>query len=652
MSSSGRGMRRSMPMNNGGGLSGRGRGGSYGGGGFGGGNVSNFLINQTTGLTQTKAFGFNYSDRWGEKIDLTASYFFNLTNNDAESTTNRDYFLTSPLTQIYNETNSSFTQNTNHRLNLRLNYRIDPSNSILFNPSFTAQINDGTSNILGTSTSGNEKLNSSNSFFNSNLSAVSSINNLLFRHRFETAGRTLSIGLNGTFTNNSGNNNLSAEDIYYTNTASSDTIDQASNLVKQGYSASSNIVYTEPFFTDGLLQFDARIYYSEDNSDQKTFDISTGKLNLMDTSLSNVYKRIYQTQSIGTGYRFRSRELLLSANINYNLAQLINSQYFPQSKNIERNFYSILPSFMLRYNISHDKNLRIFYRTRNDDPGVDQLQDVLNNTNPTQLSIGNPLLTQDYNHTLILRYSETNGKHMRTFFILFGASVIQNYIGNNTIIASQDTTVLNNILLNRGTKLTVPVNLNGYVNLRSFITYGLPVNFLKSNLNFNVSGNYTRTPGIINGVSNFSKSSSAGPGLVLSSNISENIDFTISSNGSYNFVNNTAQGNNNSNYVSQNTVLKFYWKFWEGFVFQNELNHHYNNGLTDTYNRNTVLWNVGIGKKILSNDNGEIRISANDILNQNTNIQQNTTDSYIENVRTNMLGRYFLLSLIYNIRAF
>ena len=268
MSGSGRGMRMNfLRSGRGGSQSGRGAGGGgFGGGGFGGGNVSNILINQSTGLTQTKAFGLNYSDRSGDKIDLTASYFFNLTNNDAESATNRNYFLTAPATQTYNESNSSLTDNTNHRINLRLNYQIDRSNSVLFYPSFAAQINDGSSNIFGVTQAGSEKLNTSNSIFSSNLSAINSSNNLLFRHRFETPGRTLSINLNGTFVNNLGNNNLTAQEIYYSDNTPSDTIDQASDLVKHSYSTSANIVYTEPFLFDGLLQFNAGINYSQDNS--------------------------------------------------------------------------------------------------------------------------------------------------------------------------------------------------------------------------------------------------------------------------------------------------------------------------------------------------------------------------------------------------
>ena len=630
---------------------GGGRGPGFGGGGPGGINISNFLVSQTSGLITTKAFGLNYSDKWGSKIDITGSYFFNYTNNDAESSTNRNYILSSSE-QNYNESNSSNTSNINHRFNMRLNYQMDPSNSILFTPSFTAQQNNGVSNVFGITSSGIDKLNSTNNLFNSNLSGISTSSDLLFRHKFEKAGRTLSVDFNGSVNNNSGDNKLYAEDLFYSSSTTSDTINQTSHLMQHGYSGSTNIVYTEPVSNNGILQFDSKFYYSQDNSDQKAFDISNNNsYSPLDTSLSNVARKIYRNQSYGTGYRFRENNLIFSLNLNYNIAQLENNQAFPQQGNIERTFHSILPSLFFRYNISRGNNLRIFYRTNNDDPNINQLQNVLNNSDPTQLSIGNPNLGQDYKHSFILRYLHMNGRHM-PFFLLLGATVTQNYIGNNAIIAEKDTLVLNNIQLNRGTRISFPVNLNGYVNLHSFANYGLPLDLLKSILNFNINASYTRTPGIINNITNYANSSTYGAGFVLGSNISDKVDFTLTSNSSYNYVNNSVQGNNNNNYFTQITGIRFYWEFWRGIFLDNNINDQYNKGLTSAYTPNILLWNLSIGKKIFSNESGEIRFTANDILNQNTNIQHNVTDSYIEDVKTNVLGRYFLLSFIYNLRSF
>jgi hypothetical protein len=662
MSSSGQGGRREM----GGGMGNRGRGsggrGSGGGnpgfgsgqGGPGGSNASNFLVSQTAGLITTKAIGLNYADKWGESIDINGSYFFNLTGNNAESSTDRNYFLTSNATQNYNQDNSSLTKNSNHRLNFRLNYQIDTSNSILFHPAFTAQLNNGASNNLANTISGLNLLSSTASLFNTDLTALNFTNELLYRHKFELPGRTISLDFNGTYNKNSGDNNLFAENLYYNNNdslTSSDTISQVSDLLKQGFSVSSGVVYTEPINEYGLLQFNTKYSYSADKSDKSTYDIIANSSPL-DTGLSNVYKKYYVTQSLGTGYRFRKDNLSFAVGLNYNVSQLRNEQTYPYSLSIGKSFYSILPSFMFQYRVSKDQNLRFFYRTNNDDPSIDQLQEVLNNSNPTQLTIGNPNLAQDHKHSFNLRYTETGFDNVHSFFVLLGATFTQNYIGNSTTIAQQDTTVLNGIVLNKGSELTTPVNLNGYINFRSLVTYGLPVSLLMSNINFSLGVNYTQTPTIINGINNRVNSITYSGGIVLSSNFSEKIDFTFSSMSSLSLVKDNMQTVNNSNYFNQHSKIKLYLWIWDGFILQNEINHQYDNGLSSSYNRNIVLWNLSLGKKFLANDNGEIRLSVYDLLNKNTSIQHNITDSYIEDVRSNTLGRYYLLSFIYNIRTF
>ena len=631
-----------------------GGGGSSRGGNFrGGGSASDFLVNAQNGLTNTKSFGVNYSDKWSDKLDVSGSYFFNLTNNDAESITNRDYSLNSTTPQNYAENNSSISKNINHRFNLRMNYQIDSVNSILLEPSLTAQINDGNSNIIGKTNSGLTNLNSTSSLFNSNLSAINFSNQLLFRHKFETRGRTLSVNLNTAINNNKGDNNLYSENTYYTNLALSDTLDQISNLDKKGKSFSPRIIYTEPLSDNSILQLGSSFTYSKDESDQKTFsNAANNNYNLLDTSLSNNYNKIYNTQSYSTGYRYRKDKIMLMANLNYNISQLKSEQVYPFAATTEKTFNSVLPSFMFRYNISRDKNFRFFYRTNNNDPSVEQLQNVLDNSNALQLSIGNPNLKQDYTHSFFMHYSQINMRNLNSFFVLLGGTFTQNYIGYNTIIAQSDTTVLNNITLAQGSELKTPVNVNGYANLRSFFTYGSPIYFLKSNLNLNLSANYSRTPGVINGFTNFANSTTLGAGFVLSSNFSENLDFTLSSSSNYNIVKNSVNESNNKNYLSESAFLKFYWLMWEDFTLQSNFNYQYNGGYSESYDPNSYLLNASLGKKLFADNSGEIRFTAYDILNKSSNVQRTVSDSYIEETQSNVLGRYFMLSFIYNVRNF
>lgn len=641
----------------GGGFRGGGRGGNFGGGGgFGGGfggGTSDFMVNARNGVTQTKAFGLNYSDKWGESLELTGSYFLNLSNNDADSYLNRQYFTRSALGQNYMENSLSNSDNANHRFNLRMEYQIDSMNSIMFRPRVSFQKNKGASGTSGTTLSGLNTLNTTGNKYSNDLSALSSSADLLYRHRFETRGRTFSIGFNSSYNKNDGNNKLFSESIYYSGLADSDTIDQFSELNKDGLGTAGNIVYTEPVSENGMIQFSTRLSYSEDENDQKTFsrDNSSPGYSLSDTSLSNVYKKIYRTQNYGTGYRYQKDELSFMAGISYNAASLKNDELYPSQSRVERNFFSVLPSFMLRYSISRDKNLRVFYRTSNTDPSVDQLQNVLNNTNPVQLSIGNPGLKQDYTHSFNLRYSSMNIKNLNSVFVLLGGTIKQNYIGNTTILA-HDSMEVAGVSLRKGSQLTRPENMDGYVNFRSLLTYGLPVSLIKSNLNLTLSASYSRTPGMINGAKNFANSATYGLGFVISSNVGEFLDFTLSSNSSYSDIKNTIRTSSNDSYFNQSSRLKFFWIFWKGFLVQTELSHQYDSGLPSEYNRNSFLLNIGFGKKLFSNEQAEIRVTLYDALSQNVSVQRTITDSYVEDAKSNVLGRYLLVTFMYNLRPF
>lgn len=646
----------------GGGMRGPGGGGGGGmrfamggGGGFPGGDIGNFLVNAKNGLTTTKAVGLNYSDKWSEAFEVSGSYFFNLTSSDAASQVDRQYFAISNVTQGYQENSSSVSKNINNRFDMKIDYNIDSLNSMTFRPRITSQINNGSSLLFGNTMSNEQLLNSINTKANSDLTAYNLSGELLYRHRFAERGRTISLGINSSYKKNDGTSGQQSDNIYFTNLLTTDTLitqNQNSDLKKDGMGQSGNVVYTEPIGENSQLQLNAQISYSEDNSDQKTFS-STGISvpSSLDSSLSNVYKKIYRTQSYGTGYRYQKEGLNLMLGLNYNISVLENDATYPRTLKTEKTFYSFLPNMQLRYSVSRDQNLMFNYRAGNNSPSVEQLANVLNNSNPVQLSIGNPDLKQDNNHSFWLRYSQVSFGTMNSFFIMAGGSFSNNYIGNSTTLAARDT-VVEGIKLQQGVQLSRPVNLDGYMNIRSFMTYSMPFQLIMSNVNFNGSVSYTKSPSMINGITNESKNSSLGAGIFITSNISRELDFSLGTNLSYNQVKNSVRTTSDQNYYNLNSRARFFWIFWDGFLIQADASHQYDSGLSGSYNRNDVVCNASIGKKIFSNDQGEIRLSVFDIFNKNNSIQRNVTDLYYEDTRSNVLGRYFLFTFTYNLRAF
>jgi hypothetical protein len=256
-----------------------------------------------------------------------------------------------------------------------------------------------------------------------------------------------------------------------------------------------------------------------------------------------------------------------------------------------------------------------------------------------------------------VRYGATKSKNSNSLFVNFYANYITDYIGNSTYIFPANTvftdTITNiSIPVNKGTQLTRPVNLDGYMSTRSFFTYGFPLGVLKSNFNVNGGLNFTRAPGLINNNLNYSNNYIPAAGIVLSSNISENLDFTLSYSGNYNIVRNTIQKQADNNFYNHAAAFRINYILLKNVVFNTNITHNYYTAFSGTGNQSFVLWNAYAGYKFLKSRALEARIIAYDILKQNRSINRTVTDVYVENSATQVLQQYFMLQLTYTLRNF
>jgi uncharacterized membrane protein YgcG len=624
----------------GGGSRGGGQRGGSGRSGQGGGSpASNFLVSPQGGITQTQSAGINYSDNWGKRLKVSGSYFFNRAENRNTTDLTRSYLLQNEDSSLkYTEKGNTFSTNMNHRLAARLEWTLDSSNEIFIIPRLSYQDNESNKNLLG-SNMFNETIagsslqnNTSNQTEGYNFS-----NSVLFRHKFRKQGRTLSFNLDTRVNNKTGNGTLYSLNDYVD---SSSVTDQHSDLSNQGTTFGGSLNYTEPLSKKTQLQFNYSPSFTHNTSDKETYNRGSGSYTDLDTSFSNKFENNYSYHKGGAGIRYNTEKLNFNTTINFQSATLDGEQFYPSRLNIDRTFSNVLPMAMLNYKFTKTENLRVFYRSSTNAPDISQLQNVVDNSNPLQLRVGNPALTQDYSHSVNVRYGRTNGAKGNGIFLFANATMTNNYIGSSTAVRED------------GVQVTMPVNLNGLVRTSAFATYSLPLKKLKSNLNLNTGVNYSELPSLINNIENKTKNSALNGGFVLSSNISENVDFTLSYNGAYTIANSTAQAQSSFNYYSQTTSLRFNWIFLKGFVFNTNLNHSLYSGLGEGYDRSFLLWNASLGYKFLKDKSLQADIYAFDILNQNNSISRTINDYYVEDTRTTVLQRFVMLRLTYTLRAF
>ena len=633
--------------NQGGGRSGPRGGGGVPQGGGSGGNAGDFLVNPSGGITKTNAVGLNYSNAWNKKTDLAASYFFNRADNTLAGNANRRYVTGTRYTQAA----LSNSGNTNQRFNLRLEHKFDSANSMLFRPRFSYQLNDATSRADGRTFAGGALASAITSNYASSNQGLNTGGDLLLRHRFAKAGRTASLSIGGSYSQRTSDATL----LTLNDASPRSNLNQVNNLTQHGGSINTNLSLTEALSKTDVLQGNYAINYAPNTSSKYAYDVLTGDTRQLNEGLSNVFDNHYLTQSGGLTYRHITRTYQASFGLAGQYSELYSDAQYPRPGIGRHTFVNVLPQAMLNYRFTRQKNLRLFYRTNTNPPSVSQLQAVVNNANPLQLTIGNPALRQEYQHALNIRYSASSPEVASNFFALLSGAFTQNPISNRTLVAARDTTVTPDgapaVRLPAGGQLVQPTNLGQQYNARALLSYGRPIKAIKTNVSVSANAGFTQTPGLVNGGLNYARVPTFGAGLTLSSNISSQLDFTASTTSSQNHVRNTLQARLNSNYFSQVTRFRLNWIVGPGINLSTDLVHQAYSGLAAGYNQQYLLWNASLGKKFFPGQRGEIKLSAFDLLGQNRAIQRNVIDAYFEDVQTTVLQRYFLLMLTYNIRS-
>lgn len=630
-----------------------GGGGHSHGGGYSRGGGNSFNIGTQNGITGVNSFGMNYNNKLGTKLQATGSYFFNTTDNSNSSFTDRKYYAPA-IGKYYRSSTDVGTYSRAHRANLRLEYSPDSVNSFVFAPKFNYQYTEYANLFSSQNYDGDSVINSSsgeNSSVNTSWSLSGSLN---YRHRFHKPGRTLAVELNGSYTDRTGTGKLNSVNAWYDGNDSTETLNQNSLQTGLSWLFAPSFSWSEKLGKQGIISFSYSPSKSYNISDKKTFnyDSLASDYVRIDSTVTSKYDNYVTSHRAGVNYRFRKNGVSWSFGVDGSRTVIDGQNYFPDSLGTDATFLNVLPTATMMWKKKKPVSIRVTYRTSTAVPTITQLQNVVDNTNPLSLTSGNPYLKQSYSHNLFARYVFTNAETSSSLFLFVAGAMTTNYIGQSLLVAENDTVIGNGVELGRGGVYTKPVNLNGYYNIMTFGAYSWPWTKMKSNTSVNWSYGLSSSPGVINGVKNIAFSNTFGLGASLTSNISEKVDFTLSWNGSYVKTNNTNSVETSNDYYYHTPGAKLNLLFGNGFVFNTDINYTSYRGLSGGFNQDYILWNAALGYKFAKKQQCEVRISAFDILKQNNSLARNITETYYEDVRTQVLSQYFMITFTWNIKKF
>jgi hypothetical protein len=627
----------------------RGRGGPFA-------QLQNFFVPEQSGINTTHALGLMYSNRWGNWLDLTASYVFNQLRNSAETQLWRQYFtVDSTGAALYREQSQSSGILNTHRLNLRAEWTPDSAITLLLTPRVVFQPSESSPQQWGwTLQSTGDTLASIRNRSATKAELLQGSIQLLLVRRF-APGRSLSAELEAEH-----QPQLQRSTQWVTRALDAhDTLPAMGNFGQRTSvdgrttTFSAELRYSEPLDSLLTLQLLYRPGWEWGYSNREAWQLDSAGSDLLRIgALSSALRRNLFQQQLGISSQYSSSRLQWTARLDYQWGRLSAREQLGTPWEVERRFGYLVPFLMLQYNFSRMQNLRAVYRPFVTLPTATQLQAAVDNSNPLALSSGNPELRPGYTHMLFARYHQVELPSGSFLFAMLRLMYGQQYISTETIIASRDTVLGPALRLPPGAQYTRPVNLDGYWSARTFWVLGMPAPILRSTVTFNLTLDYTRTPAVVNGVRIASRALAPALGLGLSSNWSQEVDFNLSYTLSYNRVRSDAATLGNSAYVQHQANASITLLPWQRWVLATQLGYTNYNGLGGEADRPILLWNMALGYRFLEGNAAELRLAVTDLLGQNTGVSRSVSGQYIEDSLTQVLRRYVMLQFSYRLRNF
>ena len=607
-------------------------GGGLGGNGGAGG--------RSTGIITTNALGFNFADTYSDETQISASYFYNKTENLIlrNSVTQN---LLGDITTIFNNNQNNTSDRLNHRLNFMIDTKIDSLTSLRIQPTLSYTNNESQNNSIYTrdystyTTNGTQALNNHNT-------APSINNNILFRRKFMRRGRTISLNFNTSINNNDADNYNNITDNTVNGGITSQKItNQFNDQQSESINQTSRLVYTEPVSKTLSLEFNYQNGYNRNTSDRFTYNYNpaTFQYDLLDLTYSNAYENTILTNTAGFSFNGNGKKY------NWNLGMAVQNtdrtnNNLTQNYVLKQNVFNYTPSAMYRYNFSNSKRLVINYRGSTNQPTIQQLQPIPNNTNTQSIPIGNPDLKPEFNNTLRVAYNTfTVGKN-RSLFVNLNLTQTSNRIANSSSLIQSG--------IDQGKIAVLPVNVNG--TYAGSISSSLSLPFMPENkLNFqiNVNGSYDRDVNFTNSIKNITNSWSVTNGYRLVSNL-DKLDLTAGVNGSINQSTYSVQSSSNTRYYTFSPNISVSYLFPGDIRWSVDADYNQNTGRGEGFDTKFTLINSYISKQFFKN-RGTFKAAVNDLLNENQGITRTANNNTIQDVSYNVLKRYFMFSFTYKL---
>ena len=663
--------------------------------GFGGGPGRGFW-GGANGLNASKMIGANYNYELKDKFKFNTSLRWNHSDGDVWSSRSSENFMGSS-SSFSNSLSQSFSRSNSWNGNIRLEWMPDSMTNILFRPSISWSSSDGLSGSQSASYNkdpytittkdplseeGVEELEKAEAMVNSQLTngiTYSDNNNvrgmLQVNRKLGNKGRNITLRVDARYTDKDSKSiSLNNAKLYLVQTAEGKDSTYQTNRYNltpsKNYSYAGQLTYSEPLWKATFLQFSYKFTYSYSKSDRSTYDFSkyamsgnheyrgwdsylnpfAGHLNdYRDDDLS----RFSEYRNYNNDIQVMMRFIRQKYNLNFGvMVQPQQSKYIQDYQGVHvdtvRNVVNVSPTLDFRYRFSKMSNLRINYRGTTSQPSISQLLDITDNSDPLNISMGNPGLKPSFTQNFRLFYNNFVQNHNKGIMTFINFSTTNNSISNK--VTYDETT---------GGRITRPENINGNWNAMGAFMFNCSIDSAGVwNINTDTNLGYNNYVSYLS----LDKQSDSQKNTTRSTTWRERLSFSYRNDWAEFSLDGTLTYNKAKNKLQPNSNLET-WQFsygpsmtltapW-GTSLNSSLSINSRRGYNDSsMNTDEFVWNAQLSQSFLKGKPLTIMLQFYDLLRQQSTFSRAISATSRTDTEYNAINSYAMLHVIYRLNLF
>ena len=663
--------------------------------GFGGGPGRGFW-GGANGLNASKMIGANYNYELKNKFKFNTSLRWNHSDGDVWSSRSSENFM-GTSNSFSNSLSQSYSRSNSWNGNIRLEWMPDSMTNILFRPSISWSSSDGLSGSQSASYNkdpytittkdplseeGIEEMEKAEAMVNSQLtngitySDNNNINGMLqVNRKLGNKGRNITFRVDAKYTDKDSKSiSLNNAKLYLVQTAEGKDSTYQTNRYNltpsKNYSYAGQLTYSEPLWKATFLQFSYKFTYSYSKSDRSTYDFSkyamsgdheyrgwdsylnpfAGHLNdYRDDDLSRFSEYRNYNHDIQVMMRFIRQKYNLNFGV---MVQPQQSKYIQDYQGVHvdtvRNVVNVSPTLDFRYRFSKMSNLRINYRGTTSQPSISQLLDITDNSDPLNISMGNPGLKPSFTQNFRLFYNNFVQNHNKGVMTFINFSTTNNSISNK--VTYDETT---------GGRITRPENINGNWNAMGAFMFNCSIDSAGVwNINTGAHANYNNYVSYLS----LDKKSDSQKNTTRSITWRQNLSFSYRNDWAEFSLDGTLTYNKAKNKLQPTSNLET-WQFsygpsmtltapW-GTSLNTSLSINSRRGYNDSsMNTDEFVWNAQLSQGFLKGKPLTIMLQFYDILRQQSTFSRAISATSRTDTEYNAINSYAMLHVVYRLNLF